>query len=116
MKDRKFFWVLCIVLTLGLMLPQSALSAEKPLIIAFEGDAATLDPHGRNETTTTTFQRHVYESLVAFDKDLNLQPQLAGAERGAVAAGAGAKDDDVVGLGFVGHGGPRKNVIRTSRW
>jgi peptide/nickel transport system substrate-binding protein len=77
MSDRKLFWVLCIVLSVGLLAPQLALSAEKPLIIAFEGDAATLDPHGRNETTTTTFQRHVYESLVAFDKDLNLEPQLA---------------------------------------
>ena len=71
MNDRKLFWVLFIVLSVGLLAPHLALSAEKPLIIAFEGDAATLDPHGRNETTTTTFQRHVYESLVAFDKDLN---------------------------------------------
>lgn len=77
MKDRKYFWVLFIFLTLGLSMPQFALSVDKPLIIAFEGDAATLDPHGRNETTTTTFQRHVYETLVAFDKDLKLQPQLA---------------------------------------
>ena len=30
MKDRKFFWVLFIFLTVGLLLPQYVLAAEKP--------------------------------------------------------------------------------------
>jgi peptide/nickel transport system substrate-binding protein len=50
---------------------------DKPLVIAFEGDAATLDPHGRNETTTTTIQRHVFDQLVSFDENLKIQPDLA---------------------------------------
>jgi peptide/nickel transport system substrate-binding protein len=77
MNRCKFARLLLIALLVGVIGPQIAVSAEKPLIIAFEGDAATLDPHGRNETTTTTLQRHVYEQLVVFDKDLKLQPQLA---------------------------------------
>lgn len=47
------------------------------LVIAFRGDAATLDPHMRNETTTVTFQEHIYDALVALDADGKLVPQLA---------------------------------------
>lgn len=60
-----------------LLVPAGGLAAEKPLVIGFEGDAATLDPHGRNETTTTTIQRHVYENLVGFDANLRIVPELA---------------------------------------
>ncbi len=51
--------------------------AQKPLIIGYDGDAATLDPHARSETTTTTIQRHAYESLVGFDANLKIIPELA---------------------------------------
>ncbi len=53
------------------------LAAEKPLVIGFEGDAVTLDPHGRNETTTTTVQRHVYENLIGYDENVKIVPELA---------------------------------------
>ena len=55
----------------------TGLAAEKPLVIGFEGDAATLDPHARSETTTTTIQRHVYENLIGFDENLKIVPELA---------------------------------------
>ena len=77
MKNRFSFPVALFFLILGLAAPMVAGGQEKPLIIGFEGDAATLDPHGRNETTSTTIQRHVYENLVGFDADLKIQPELA---------------------------------------
>jgi peptide/nickel transport system substrate-binding protein len=77
MNKRKFCWFLFTVLTIGLLLPQIGFSADKPLVIAFRGDAARLDPHSRNETTTTTIQRHFYEALVKFDKNLKPSPSLA---------------------------------------
>ncbi|RJQ52247.1 MAG: ABC transporter substrate-binding protein [Desulfobacteraceae bacterium] len=76
--NKSFFkWFLIGFLAFGLIAPSFGFSAEKPLIIAFEGDAATLDPHGRNETTTTTLQRHCYEPLVGLDVNLKIQPLLA---------------------------------------
>jgi ABC-type transport system substrate-binding protein len=77
MHNRRFCWFLFAVLTLGLLLPQIGFSAEKPLIIAFRRDAARLDPHSRNETTTTTIQKHFYEALVRFDMNLKPSPGLA---------------------------------------
>src|SRR4030042_5455983 len=77
MRKRFSFPGAFLLLILGLAAPMIAGGQEKPLIIGFEGDAATLDPHGRNETTSTTIQRHVYENLVGFDADLKIQPELA---------------------------------------
>jgi peptide/nickel transport system substrate-binding protein len=44
---------------------------------AFQGDVATMDPHGLFETMTLGFQSNIYESLVIRDKDMNLSPNLA---------------------------------------
>lgn len=76
MKKTNFFLV-CVSIFMILGIFQNAWCAERPLIIGFEGDAVTFDPHGRNETTTTTFQRHVYENLVGFDENLKIVPELA---------------------------------------
>ena len=77
MKRCNFFVLLLVFLLVGLSLPPTGLTAEKPLVIGFEGDAATLDPHARSETTTTTIQRHVYENLIGFDANLKIIPELA---------------------------------------
>jgi peptide/nickel transport system substrate-binding protein len=70
-----------VILAIGLLLflgpVQYGLSAEKPLIIAFRGDAATMDPHARAETTTLAIQGNIYERLIDLDLDLNLAPKLA---------------------------------------
>ena len=44
---------------------------------AFQGDVATMDPHGLFETMTLGFQGNIYEGLVGRDKDLNMVPELA---------------------------------------
>ena len=76
MKKYLIFGFILVFFGAGLLIPQPGL-AQKPLVIGFEGDAATLDPHARNETTTTTIQRHVYEQLISLDAELKIQPDLA---------------------------------------
>jgi len=44
---------------------------------AFQGDVATMDPHGLFETMTLGFQANIYESLVIRDKDMKLVGNLA---------------------------------------
>ncbi|MEK6711129.1 MAG: ABC transporter substrate-binding protein [Nitrospinota bacterium] len=39
-------------------------AAERKFVIAFQGDAATLDAQGRNETTTISIQAHMFDYLV----------------------------------------------------
>lgn len=59
-----------------LVLP-SGVNAAKKFVIAFQGDAATLDGQGRNETTTISIQNHIYDQLVFQGIDGNLEPGLA---------------------------------------
>ncbi|MDH4265257.1 MAG: ABC transporter substrate-binding protein [Deltaproteobacteria bacterium] len=77
MKKISYFGFVLVFLFLGWSIPPTGLAAEKPLVVGFEGDAATLDPHARNETTTTTIQRHTYEQLISLDANLKIQPDLA---------------------------------------
>ena len=76
MKQHRYLGFILVVFLGVLFLPQMSL-AQKPLVIGFDGDAATLDPHARSETTTTTIQRHVYENLIGFDANLKIIPELA---------------------------------------
>ncbi len=77
MKKKFFFIFILFSFLMGVWGIAPGLCADKPLVIAFRGDAATLDPHARNETTTTTIQRHVYDQLIRFDANLKIQPDLA---------------------------------------
>ena len=77
MKRSGIHFILTALLLVGLLFPAAAMSEDKPLVIAFRGDAATLDPHGRNETTTSTIQLHFYDRLVKLDQDLKIVPDLA---------------------------------------
>ncbi|MBM4332326.1 MAG: ABC transporter substrate-binding protein [Deltaproteobacteria bacterium] len=77
MKKVTFLGLVLGFLFLSLSILPLGFASEKPLVIGFEGDAATLDPHARNETTTTTIQRHVYEQLISLDANLKIQPDLA---------------------------------------
>ena len=44
---------------------------------AFQGDVATMDPHGLFETMTLGFQANLYESLVRRNRDMVIVPNLA---------------------------------------
>jgi len=49
----------------------------RELVIAFRGDAATLDPHLRSENTTWNFQSHIFDYLFNYDADGEIRPHLA---------------------------------------
>lgn len=50
---------------------------EKPLIIAMAGDATTMDPHGRSETTNQVITAHIFARLTKDDDNLKTVPWLA---------------------------------------
>src|SRR5690242_8152015 len=52
-------------------------SAAKPFRWASDGDIATVDPYGRNETFLLSFLANIYEPLARRDESLRLEPALA---------------------------------------
>ena len=59
--------------SLALMQPLSAAT----LRVAGANDILTFDPHAQNHQTTLTYQQMVYEALVRYDKDYDVEPALA---------------------------------------
>jgi peptide/nickel transport system substrate-binding protein len=64
------------MLAAGLLLATFPATA-KPFRWASDGDAATMDPYGRNETFLLTFLGNIYEPLARRDESLRLEPALA---------------------------------------
>ncbi len=52
-------------------------AADQDLIIATLSDAVSLDPHGSNDVPSAKVCYNIYESLVVFDENSELQPLLA---------------------------------------
>ena len=48
-----------------------------PLRWAGANDILTVDPHAQNHQTTHAFLQQIYESLVRYDKNYQIQPSLA---------------------------------------
>ena len=47
------------------------------LVVGFQGEIPTLDPHGQNMLVATHVNRHVLETLVTQDENLEIHPNLA---------------------------------------
>lgn len=47
------------------------------LIVVMQSDVVSLDPHGSNDSPSSNIRTKIYENLVYFDADMNLQPGLA---------------------------------------
>ena len=73
MSVRHLFLAASISLAAFAMSPASS----QTLRYANQGDLKSLDPYTLRETTTIAHQGHVYEGLVARDKDLKIVPALA---------------------------------------
>ena len=63
-------------ISVALALPAAAISA-KTLRWASQGDILTFDPHAQNEGLNNTANSYVYEALVTYDKDFQVEPSLA---------------------------------------
>lgn len=72
-----YVWKYRDVIFLGnsIQLHQSA-SSEESMVITYRDHPETLDYVNMNETTQS-FVHHIYEGLVSFDKNLNIQSELA---------------------------------------
>ena len=73
MSVRHLFMAASISLAAFAMSPASS----QTLRYANQGDLKSLDPYTLRETTTIAHQGHVYEGLVARDKNLKIVPALA---------------------------------------
>lgn len=70
--------VMATLITLGLVMNTQAANAQGgDLVAAMLSDAVALDPHGSNDVPSSIVAYNIYESLVKFDLDNELQPVLA---------------------------------------
>jgi len=74
---KKILFLFFLILSVFLSFSAQAQTPSDTLVIAFRGDASTLDPHGRHEGTTLSIQGHFFDRLVRLDKNLNIIPDLA---------------------------------------
>lgn len=74
---RKIRLIASATLLLYAMLSGVVSAQADELVIGFQGGAVTLDPHMRAETTTISWQLHVYESLTYLERDGSISPKLA---------------------------------------
>ncbi len=65
------------ILLASLVFGANSALAENELRIGQRGDALTLDPYAQAEGPTFSLLSQMYETLVAFDQDLQLEPALA---------------------------------------
>lgn len=56
---------------------EAAEDIEQSLIVAVHSDAVSLDPHGSNDSPSSNVRSQIYDNLVYFDEDMELQPGLA---------------------------------------
>ncbi len=74
-KTRFCGVVVCFVLALVLI--PGALAADKSVVIGLTGDVHSLDPYVLNEDITNAVNDHIFDRLMAPDKDLQPVPALA---------------------------------------
>ncbi|WP_457629912.1 ABC transporter substrate-binding protein [Oceanithermus sp.] len=61
----------------GAFILAMAFAAGDKLVIAYQGGAVTLDPHMRNETTTLSWQHHLFETPFFYSREGKVEPVLA---------------------------------------
>lgn len=50
---------------------------EGNLVIGMNSEMVSLDPHGSNDNSSAQIRRNIYEPLINFDTEMNLEPSLA---------------------------------------
>ncbi len=85
MKAKGISWLVIVLFLVPLLFVGCAVADDVPeeeatggdLVIAALSDAVSLDPHGSNDVPSAKICYNIYESLVYFDRDSELQPLLA---------------------------------------
>ena len=60
----------------------TATAADNDLVIAFNTDVQSLDPHNTTDTLSISISNTMYESLITFDENQNIVPLLAESYKG----------------------------------
>ncbi len=71
--------VFALVATSGFAAAQREVTVvtTQDLILLVHSDAVSLDPHGSNDSPSSNVRSQIYDTLVYFDENMNLQPGLA---------------------------------------
>jgi peptide/nickel transport system substrate-binding protein len=77
LTSMKRFGRWTVAALVGATLAIGSTASAKTLRWAGQNDLLTFDPHGQNHTTTHAFLQHVYEALVRYDKNFQVEPALA---------------------------------------
>lgn len=87
MKKNVFMFVLILSLVLSLLggcgqnasttSEENVNNVPKEVVIGLAGDAYSLDPYPLNETITNAINNHLFDSLIAADRNLQPEPALA---------------------------------------
>ncbi|MFP4376910.1 MAG: glutathione ABC transporter substrate-binding protein [Spirochaetales bacterium] len=56
---------------------EDATTDEQNLVVLINSDIVSLDPHGSNDSPSSNVRSQIFDTLVEFDSDMNLQPSLA---------------------------------------
>lgn len=73
-------WAVLLVLALGLSgcsQSSSGTGGQKELVVAFDSDVPTMDPHMHNEPNAITTNWHIFDSLLFLSRDLKIEPGLS---------------------------------------
>ncbi|UYZ14566.1 ABC transporter substrate-binding protein [Brevibacillus sp. WF146] len=70
--------IMSIVFVLaGCSSSSSTSEGQKELVVAFDSDVPTMDPHMHNEPNAITINWHIFDSLLYLSRDLKIEPGLA---------------------------------------
>lgn len=69
--------IMSIVFVLAGCSSSSTSEGQKELVVAFDSDVPTMDPHMHNEPNAITINWHIFDSLLYLSRDLKIEPGLA---------------------------------------
>lgn len=74
-------WIALLAVAIGLsgcsQSSSSGTGGSKELVVAFDSDVPTMDPHMHNEPNAITTNWHIFDSLLFLSRDLKIEPGLA---------------------------------------
>jgi len=75
----KFTWKLAILLVLVpmVMFAQAGKKTKENLVVALGADASTLDANGKNDSSSISVRRQIFETLLTYNEKMELEPLLA---------------------------------------
>ena len=77
MRLKNLLYFLFSIVVFTLVNPSAFSYQENYLRIGINGEPSSIDPHFENSYFNNAINRHIFETLVSYDKDFKIIPQLA---------------------------------------